>query len=224
MRRLLRLLLVLMAAGSVSAQVFWRRPRNVPGDWSQGYETNVRVQQGRGEFRMFSVDGSMAQIHQDLYRRHGDSLVWMPGDHVAWGMSLQNGWLTRYLVQPNAETEGFWVFELRQRENEAGRPGAKPVQHQLRALPAFPQSDPSFYSLDEGTQMAVEVSTTYAPPDAVLDHLSSALSGQGWQASPLNTGGMRMFVRRDQVAFVSATRGKDGQTRVVRLHKPLGVD
>jgi len=184
----------------------------------------VQVQEGRGDLQMFAVDGTLEQIRADLLRQHGKDLVWMPGEHVAWAIALESGWLTRYLVQPNTGSEGFWVFALRQREREAGRPGAKPRQHQLREIPPFPQSDPSFYSRDEGNQTTLEVSTTFAAPDAVLEHFQSAMTSQGWQASPLNTGGMRMFLRRDQMALVGATRGKDGQTRVVRLHKPLGVD
>lgn len=225
MRRLPFFLMLLgLFAGTADAQVFWRRPRATPSDWTRGFESTVRVQEGRGEVQVFGVEGSLAQIHHDLERRHGDALLWMPGEHMAWAMALEQGWLTRYLVQPQPEPDSYWVVTVRQRERDAGRPGQSPRRHQIRELPVFPGSQPSFFTLLEDNGMALELSHTHAPPDAVLDHLSAAMTSGGWQASPLNTGGMRMFLRRDQLAFLGATRGKDGQTRVVRLHKPLGVD
>jgi len=207
------------------ADVFWRQPADLPQGWTRAYAAPVRVQEGKGDMQVFATADRIEQIGEQLRREHGESLAWMPGENVAWALALEKGWLHRYLVQPRPPGEGgFWVIALRQRVSEAGKPGKAPTAHQLKDLPVFPQSTPTFFSLDEGNQLALEVSSTSAEPNAVLEQLSQSMTAQGWQASPANTGGFRLFVRKDRVAAISASRAEDGFTRVLRLHKPLGVE
>jgi len=212
-----------LAGGLGTGQVFWRRPRALPGEWTRGIQAPFRLQEGRGDLELFAVDGSLADIEQDLRARHGDDLAWMPGEHVAWAVALSRGELHRYLIQPQPDLSGFWVVSMRQRVSEAGRPGIPPESHQLREIPAFPQSQPSFFTQNEDTRMSLEVSVTFARPESVIRQLDEALRGDGWTPAPTNLGGMRMYFRRDHLAIVSANRDKEGTTRVVRLHKPSGV-
>jgi hypothetical protein len=221
-RRVLFLMLVL-AGGLGTAQVFWRRPGILPGDWTRGYRAPVRLQEGRGEMELFAVEGSLAQIEHDLRQKHGEDLAWMPGQHVAWAVALSGGELHRYLIQPQPDLSGFWVVSMRQRISEAGRPGVPPESHQLRELPAFPQSQPSFFTHNRDTGTALEVSVTFAPPESVIHQLDAALQSDGWTPAPTNVGGMRMYFRRDHLAILSANRDNEGTTRVVRLHKEQGV-
>lgn len=220
-----RLLLSMLALACLApAQVFWRRPAAPPSAWQQAYDAPVRLQEGSGNAALFGVEGSLRQIENDLRARHGENLVWMPGEHVAWGLAMESGMLHRYLVQPRPEAEHYWVLHTRQREREATPPGKQPGQHQLTDLPALAGSQPTFYTKDEDNHLAVEVSMSLANPGSALEQLSDALQQDGWVASPTNTGGMRLFIQRDQLAILSATPGADGFTRIVRLHKPLGVE
>ena len=221
MRRRFVMLCLVLAGGLGTGQVFWRRPRAVPGDWVRGIQAPVRLQEGRGEMELFAVEGSLTDIEHDLRGRHGDDLAWMPGEHVAWAAAMSGGELHRYLIQPQPDLSGFWVVSMRQRVSEAGRPGIPPENHQLRELPAFPQSQPSFFTRNEDSRMALEVSVTFAPPESVIEQLDAALQGDGWTPAPTNLGGMRMYFRREHLAILSANRDKEGTTRVVRLHKPL---
>jgi len=222
--RCLRLpVLLILVCGLGTAQVFQRRPRMLPGDWTRGFRAPFRLQEGRGEAELFAVDGSLADIEHDLRARHGNDLAWMPGEHVAWAVALTRGELHRYLIQPQPDLSGFWVVSMRQRVSEAGRPGVPPESHQLRELPVFPQSRPGFYTQNQDSGMSLEVSVSFAPPESVLLQLDDALQGDGWTPSPLNLGGMRMYFRRENMAILSAMRDKEGTTHVVRLHKPLGV-
>ena len=215
----------LLAAGCLApAQVFWRRSAGPPSAWQQAYDAPIRLQEGSGNTSLYGVEGSLRQIENDLRARHGDDLVWMRGGNVAWGLALENGMLHRYLVQPRPEADLWWVLHTRQREREATRPGRQPARHQLTDIPSLAGSQPAFYTRDEDNRLALEVSKTLATPDSALDQLSNALQQDGWVASPTNTGGMRIFIQRDQVAILGANRAADGFTRVVRLHKPLGVD
>lgn len=216
----LMLLLVPLSAG---ADVFQRHPGGIPADWTRAYEAPVQLQNSRGDLQWFATDGSLQSIHNRLLGWHGDALAWMPGENVAWGLALEDGWLTRYLVQPRPRGEGFWILVLKQREREAGRPGESPRRHQLRDVPVFAHSEPTLFVKDDGTHLALEVSTTPAAPGAVLDQLTDQMKSDGWQESPANTGGLRWFLKRDRVALISANIGKDGITRILRLHKPLGV-
>ncbi len=219
------LLLLALLPAAVVAEVFWRTPAGLPAGWSQAYSSPVRLQDGHGELRVLGAPDSLDAIHARLRREHGDRLAWMPGENVAWALVFEKGWLHRYLVQPRPPAEGgFWILALRQQVPAATPPGDAPARHQLRELPVHPQSRPSFYSLDEGTRLALEISRSPSEPAAVLGSLDAALRAEGWQPSPANTGGLRLYVRRDCVAAVSASRGSDGFTRVLRLHKPLGVE
>lgn len=221
-----RLLLALSLAGVLAApaQVFWRRPAGVGRGWRTAREAPVRVQEGRGDARMFAVEGTMRQIEADLRARHGDGFAWRAGENVAWGVAMERNRLHRYLVQPLPEGRGFWVLHLEQSAREAGKPGQRPTRHQLREMPHFPQSEPRFFTRDESNLFTMEVSATPSPPQAVLEQMDGLMRGEGWLPSPLNTSGMRMYIRRDQMAMLGAVRGKDGLTRVTRLHKPLGVE
>lgn len=216
------LLFLLVALGGLgTGQVFWRRPRAVPADWTRGMQAPIRLQEGRGDMALYAVEGSLAEIEHDLRARHGGELAWMPGQHVAWAVALSQGELHRYLVQPQPDLNGFWVVSVRQRVAEAGRPGGVPSTHQLRQLPVFPQSRPSFFTRNEDSRMAVEVSVTPAPPESVIAQMDDAMRSGDWVPAPTNTGGMRMYFRGDDLAMISANRDREGTTRVVRLHKPL---
>jgi hypothetical protein len=204
--------------------VYWRQPADSPGSWSQAYHSPFKLQNGEGEITIFATGDRLEGIASHLKSLHGDALVWVPGEVMAWGMAMEDGHLYRYLVQPRPPEEGgFWIMAYAQTVREAGKPGQQPDRHQLKQFPSLPQSTPTFYSFDEGNKLTVEISTTRSQPDAALNQLSEMLTSDGWQPSPLNTGGFQMFVKRDQVAFLGANIGKDGQTRVLRLHKPLGV-
>ncbi|MCC5847678.1 MAG: hypothetical protein JJU29_06240 [Verrucomicrobia bacterium] len=222
MKRLI-LAAFLLSACMVTAQVFWRRPV-AHNAWQRGYQAPVRLQEGSGDTSLYAVKGSLHQIRTELENKHGRNFAWMGGENVAWGLAVENGRVHRYLVQPRPEADEWWVLHVDQRQRDAGRPGRKPQKHQLTDIPAFPNSTPTFYTRDEDNLLAVEVSRTPVPPDAVLDQLSGSLQADGWVASPTNTGGMRMFIQRDQMAVLSAKSGKDGYTSVVRMHKPLGVE
>jgi len=208
----------------LEAEVFWRHPADIPGNWARAYQTDVRLQNGSGELAIYISGDRLSGVEAYLRGLHGDHLSWYSGDVMAWGMAIEDGLLYRYLVQPRPEPQGgFWITALTQPVREAGRPADSPRTHQLNDLPTLPQSTPTFYSKDEGNQTEVEISETVANPASALDQLSTRIVEEGWQPSPANLGGFRMFVRRDRVAFVGAHRGKDGRTRVLRLHKPLGV-
>ncbi len=217
-------LLLILAPGRMNARVYWRQPVDVPGEWARAYQSPIRLQRGKGDLNVFVTGQGLKNVEAHLRNLHGDALSWVPGEVMAWGMAIEDGVLYRYLVQPRPpEDGGFWVVALSQPVRQAGKPAQDPERHQLTELPRLPNSRPTFYSHAEDTHVQVEISVTPASPDAALDQLSDMLQGDGWQASPANTGGFRMFVRRDRVALVGANTGKDGQTRVLRLHKPLGV-
>lgn len=216
-------LLLLCSASLVSARVFWRQPASLPQSWNRAYSAPVRLQNGKGQFETFVSRDSLDQIETRLRDQHGEDLVWVPGEIMAWGMALSDGWLTRYLVQPLPDG-GFWIARLHQPERQAGAPGEKPHRHQLKDLPVYPQSEPSFYSHDEDNQLTVEISECNASPEAALHTMARLVEAAGWSPSPVNTGGFQVFVKGDRVAFLGAQRGKDGITRILRLHKPLGVE
>lgn len=226
MRRACRMAVLLIALLPVAseARVYWRQPVDVPDRWARAYKSPIKLQNGKGDLNVFVTGESLGSVENHLRRLHGDELAWVSGEVMAWGMVIEDGVLYRYLVQPRPpEDGGYWVVTLSQQLNQAGKPGQGPNRHQLKELPKLAGSTPTFYSFAEDTKMQVEISSTATTPDGALDQLTDMIIADGWQASPANTGGFRMFVRRDRVALIGANRGKDGQTRVLRLHKPLGV-
>ncbi|MDF3129709.1 hypothetical protein P0Y35_10930 [Kiritimatiellaeota bacterium B1221] len=218
-----RLLAWLLTCGTLaSADVFLRQPANIPASWARAYHTPLRLQNGKGELEVFRSYDALDLIGTSLENRHGDQLVWVAGEITAWAIAIQDGWITRYLVQPLPDG-GFWILSFRQSLREAGKPGEAPSKHQLKDLPALPQSTPGHYSLNEDNQMAVEISETFLSPETALQTMAQLIEADGWSPSPINTGGFQVFIRGEKVAFIGAERGKDGITRILRLHKPLGV-
>lgn len=216
-------LALLICCGSMAgAEVFLRQPADMPTTWQRMYRSPLRLQNSKGELELYHSVDSLRLIEISLRNRHGSDLAWVAGEVMAWAMAIQDGWLTRYLVQP-LPGGGFWIAQYRQPLRSAGTPGELPNRHQLKELPVLPQSEPSFYSYDEGNRLSVEISTSNATPEAALETLSQMVESDGWTPSPVNTGGFQVFVRGEKVAFLAAQRGKDGITRILRLHKPLGV-
>lgn len=213
-----------LLAVSLHAEVFWKHPVDIPQAWALAYQTAIEMDGGKGELTIHVSGERLRGIEAHLRKRHGDALAWSPGEVMAWGMVIEDRALHRYLVQPRPDDQGgYWITSLSMPIRETTPPGRPSRAHQLTDLPALPNSRPTFHSLDKGNRTEVEISVTPAAPDAALDQLSTMIEADGWQPSPANVGGFRMFVRRKRVAFLGAQRGKDGQTRVLRLHKPLGL-
>ena len=218
-----KVLFWLLACGTlVSAEVFLRQPANIPQSWERAYRAPFHLQNSKGELEIYRSEDSLDLIHIALQNRHGEDLAWVAGEVMAWAMAIQDGWLTRYLVQPLPEG-GFWITSFRQPLRDAGKPGDEPSRHRLRQLPVLPQSSPTYYSFNEENKLGVEISATPSSPESALNTLAQMIVSDGWTPSPLNTGGFQTFIRGNNVAFIGAQRGKDGQTRILRLHKPLGV-
>ena len=141
---------------------------------------------------------------------------------MAWALSVQDGRIFRYLIQPQPRGDR-WIALFESELSTAPPPGASPDRHQLTKLPSPVGGIPTFYSHDKGNQTSVEVSEVPGSPDGALLSMGQQLESSGWTPSPANTGGFRMYVKGKSVAFLGSHLGKDGITRVLRLHKPLGV-
>ncbi len=214
---------LLMVCGTFAVgDVFLRQPVNIPGSWEQAYKAPMHLQNGKGEMELFRSRDSLPLIEIALRDRHGKNLVWVAGEVMAWAITIQDGYLYRYLVQPLPEG-GFWILSYRQPLRSAGKPGEALSKHRLKELPALPQSTPGHYNFNEDTQVAVEISETFLSPETAVQTMAQLIEADGWTPSPVNTGGFQVFVRGEKVAFIGAERGKDGITRILRLHKPLGV-
>ncbi len=216
------LLMGMIFALTVSADVFWRWPAGLPETWQQMYSSPFESQGHRGTLTVFTADGRLQGIEAALRNRHPDSLIWMPGEVMAWAVAVEGRSLQRYLVQPRPNGE-WWIAAFESDLRTAPASGTRPDRHQLRDLPAPAGGTPAFHSHDAGNRASVEISEVAASPSGALTSLSRQLQDAGWTPSPVNTGGFRMFVKGNSVAFLGAHEGKDGITRVLRLHKPLGV-
>jgi hypothetical protein len=211
--------LLLTLGTSAQARVFWKRPADIPEGWTRAHASDVRLQSQQGKMEIFVTPDSLQGVETVLRKLHGEDLVWVPGEVMGWGLAIQDGWMTRYLVQPLPESAGFWILSLRQPLRGTPPPGTSPSRHQLKAVPPYPQSVPTFFSEEADTRVRVEISQTTASPEAVLESLSERVRGAGWTPSPVNTAGFRTFTRGEEIAMLSAQLGKDGTTRILRLHK-----
>lgn len=216
-------LALLAVSGFVRADVFWRRPTALPGSWEHGYTSPFESQGHQGTVSVYGTADRLPEIEASLRERHGDRLVWMPGEVMAWALAIERNRLYRYLIQPRPGGDQ-WIAVFESDARTAPDPGTPPVAgHQLTSLPAPAGGLSTFYSHDAGNEATVEISEVAASPDGALTSLAQRLKESGWSPSPVNTGGFQMFTKGNQVALLGAHRGKDGITRVLRLHKPLGV-
>ena len=211
-----------LGLASVYAEVFWKHPASGAASWQTAYTTPYTLQGQHGTLSVLSATDSLEQIHHALTEQHGDRLVWFPGDGAAWAMALDHSTLVRYLIQP-LPSGAWWITKFESNTQTAPPPFSLPTKHQLNDLPIPAGAIPSFYSHDEGNEVQVEISEVSASPQGALRDLSDKLENAGWTPSPTNTGGFAMFVKGKRVAFLGAKAGKDGRTRILRLHKPLGV-
>jgi len=206
----------------VSADVFWRQPADLPGSWQTAYTSPFASQGHEGTVTIYGTSDSLIQIGSTLRNLHGDRLMWMPGEVMAWAVAVEGTSLYRYLIQPRLNGE-FWIAGFESDVRTAPAPGTLPSTHQLRDLPIPAGAIPTFYTYDKGNEAALEISEVLASPEGALLGLSEKMESRGWTPSPINTGGFRMFAKGQRIALIGVQQGKDGRTRILRLHKPLGV-
>lgn len=215
-------ILLLMVVPSFG-EVYWRQKHSLPPGWVRAYHVPAELSQGKGELSVYAVDGGISAALASLETMHGAAFTAFPGESAAWGLALPEGWVLRYVLCAHPREEKTLVTRVAQRERDAGAPTGRPERHQLQELPHYIGSKPSYYLKDGGTQMAVEISVTPAPAFAVLNSMRSSMESVGWlEAFPVN-GGMAWYMKRGELALVSAQKSGDGTTRVLRLHKPIGV-
>ena len=210
-------------AAVAQADVYWRQKHSTPAGWTRAYHVPADLTHGKGEVSVFSAEGDVPSVLDAIHELHGDSFAAFPGEEAAWGVAMPEGWLLRYFLQRHPKQDTVLVTRVAQKKKEAGAPGESPQRHQLRDLPAYAGSRPTYYLKDGGTQMAVEISTTSAPPAAVLSSMRSSMDAAGWTESLPGEGGLAWYMRKGALGLITAQRSPDGFTRVLRLHKPLGV-
>lgn len=220
----LRWIALIAAAASCSmADVFLRERRDLPPGWTHAYQTEVILNHGKGLVQVLHADTGLLQVVDRLKKLYGDRFVGSASQEIAWGFVIEGEWVMRYFLQQDPEQGGTVITRVQQKRSEAGAPGADPTTHQLKEIPPLPGSEPTYFFKDADTLMAMEISTCRQTPSSALDTMESVLVQAGWQKGLPGEGGMLWYMKQDRLALVSAQKSDDGFTRVLRLHKPIGV-
>lgn len=228
MSRWLSIILVGALLPLASAKVYWRTKSDVPQGWKRAYHANVELNNGKGTVSMYgTIENTMQEALKILVEMHGEKGHFSSDEEMAWGFAIEDGILYRYLLQLG-EGDMILITCIQQNAKKVGKPGQLPHQHQLKKVPTAAGSFPTYYMKDQHTQMATEISASYQSPSSVMETLGDELLSKGWLET-LPPGededhAMRWFIKRNEMILISARRTDDGATRILRVHKPLGVE
>ena len=133
------------------------------------------------------------------------------------------------------------VFMIEQSLSDFEKSSSPPERHMLRNVPAYPDSEPSFYAHDKNTDMALAVATSSSTPESVKAFYDAHMVAKGWKTAPeaylatpgSDTGhpgplplrGFNIYLKGAALCFVLATETADrGETTISLIHKQMKMD
>jgi hypothetical protein len=119
------------------------------------------------------------------------------------------------------EKQSLLAIAIEQTNTEYEKSSHPPNQHQLKAIPAYPDSSPEFYAENNETKLAIAVSSTSAPAEAISSFYHITLKSDGWKPYLSDANGsiskMTIYQRNSEICCILATSSQ----KLILLHKQL---
>ncbi len=233
----LLILILIISATTVRARVFtrWKGSSNVTATLTRfggksAYSADIKINGGKAKLSVIGFNDSLGNTVSDFCR-----ILNIPADKNA----TQNltPTTTIYILKGSQNTlrlillkipekQKLLAITIEQSNSDYEKSTAKPTRHQIKSIAEFPDSTPEFYAANRETKLAIELSSTSAPAEAVYGFYHQTLKSDGWfpflsdDAGSIPT--MTIYQRNAEIACVLATPTPN-ETKILLLHKQLSL-
>lgn len=192
------------------------------------YKTGVILNGGAGQLTVLSFDQSIGEVVRELGQIFNTGNITYSGGEMAFASINFNGRVIRLVIVRLDDYMQTIVFKLEQSAREFKLSSESPAGHLTKNMPAYPESEPVFYGMDENTRMSMALSRTRSAPAAVYDFFESRLTASGWiSAVPTarkRINGVAIYMRENEIGCVCVDPSNvSGESRIMLLYKRQGL-
>ena len=229
---IITLLTILITATAVHARVFTRRKgsSDIVGNLTRlggsvAYNADVTINGGSGHLSVIGFNDPLNNTASDICR-----ILNIPTNSSSTPDRLDaNTFL--YILKGQTKTLRLILLKLPKKQsllaiaieqtNAEFEKSSTPSQHQLKQIPAYPGSSPEFYAKNSETKLAIAVSSTSAPAEAINSFYHVTLKSDGWKPYLSDTHGsipkMTIYQRNAEICCILAASSQ----KLIILHKQL---
>jgi len=234
---LLLVLAVILSATTLQARVFTRRKggSDVNGTLTglggkTAYNADIKINGGRAKLSVIGFNDPLGTTISDICR-----ILNIPTDKKA--VQSREPTTSIYILKGSENTLRMILLKIPEKQNllaitisqsnsDYKKSTAKPTHHQIKAIPAYPESTPEFYASNSDTKLAIELSSTSAPAEAVNSFYHQILKSDGWTPFLSDAAGsipaMTIYQRNAEISCILATPTPSA-TKILLLHKQLSL-
>jgi len=118
------------------------------------------------------------------------------------------------------------AIAIEQPTSEFKKSQAPPSKHQLKAIPTYPNSTPTFYAESSQTKLSISISSSIDNIEAIHNFYHNMLQSDGWKPYLSNAHGsipqMTIYQRNNELCYILATPSKTCNS-ITLLHKQLTI-
>jgi len=225
--------LTIITATALQARVFtrWKGNSDIVGNLTRlggsvAYNADITINGGDGHLSVIGFNDPLNNTASDICR-----ILNIPTDSSSTPDRLDaNTFL--YILKGQTKTLRLILLKLPQKDrllaitieqtnDEFEKSSHPPSQHQLKEIPAYPGSSPEFYAKNSETKLAIAVSSTTAPAEAINSFYHVTLKSDGWKPYLSDAHGsipkMTIYQRNTEICCILATSSQ----KLIILRKQL---
>jgi hypothetical protein len=222
---------------TVQARVFtrWKGNADVTGTLTSlggksAYTADIKINGGKGKLSVIGFNNTLDSTISDICRS-----LDIPTDKKAvqsrtptTSIYILKGPDTtlRLILIKIPEKQNLLAITIKQSNSDYEKSTAAPTAHQISAIPFYPDSTPKFYAENKETKLAIELSSTSAPAEAVNSFYHQILKSEGWTPFLSDAAGsipaMTIYQRNAEISCILATPTPT-ETKILLLHKQLSI-
>lgn len=198
------------------------------------YTTNIKINNGLGKLTVIGFNDALnttaPQIRHILnipdspLINHQPSTINFP---ATTSLHILHGTTTlRLILLQLPQTASLLAIAIEQPNAEFQKSQNTPASHQLKTIPPYPGSTPTFYAESSKTKLRIALSSSTDNIESIYAFYHSTLQAQGWQPYLSDTIGsipqMTIYQRNSELCYILATPSESCQS-ITLLYKQLSI-
>ena len=228
-------LLIIITATTIQARVFtrWKGSSDIRGTLTGlggkiAYNADIKINGGKAKLTVIGFTDTLGRTISDICRSLN-----IPPDKKA--IRSHTPATSIYIIKRAQSTLRLILLKIPNKQNllaititqsntDYAKSTTAPARHQITAIPVYPDSTPEFYAENKDTKLAIELSSTAAPAEAVNNFYYQTLKSAGWTPFLSDAAGsipaMTIYQRNAEISCIQATP-TETETKILLLHKQL---
>ena len=245
--------ILLSIAASTHARVFtrWGGNNDAIGNLTRlggkiAYTTNVKINDGQGKLTVIGFDDSINTTESQILRilnipysplinhfTRSNAKLWAGQPLIinrppSTSLHIIHGKTTtlRLILLKLPQARRLLAITIEQPNIEFKKSQSPPSKHQLKTIPTYPGSTPTFYAESSQTKLSISIISSSDNTEAIHNFYHSMLQSNGWQPYLSNSQGsipqMTIYQRNNELCYILATPSKTCNS-IILLHKQLTI-